>query len=306
MSVYNAQEFLASAIESILSQSFKDFEFLIIDDGSKDKSKGIIEKYAKKDGRIRMISRPNKGLVKSLNEGLKEARGEYIARQDADDISLKKRLAVEVAYLDSHPKVGLVGSNYTIIDETDKPLVSTNVFTHPNDLKLCLVTCNQYGHGSIMMRKSVVEQVGDYDSSVGHLEDYDLWIRISHVADVANIEQPLYKWRKTAGSITGANLDLQIQQTFARRDKEFKRFLKNKRDYRLLSVHPSGHDYGRRKSTLYRDLAYLYMKEGMLWGAVRMLLLAMIFKPDVKRNYYYLVALLVRRSWLSRWEFEFQ
>lgn len=306
MPVYNGELYLKPAIESILKQSFKDFEFLIINDGSKDKSLEIINRYAKNDARIRVISRPNKGLVATLNEGLKEAAGEYIARMDCDDISLKKRLKIEVDYLDKHPAVGLVGSNYTIIDGSGKRLVDTNVFTHPDDLKLCLVTCNQYGHGSVILRKSVLATVGNYDSSVGHLEDYDLWIRISHVAKVANIEQPLYQWRKTEGSITGANLELQIQQTFARRDKEFEYFLKNKHDYRIISVHKSGREYSRRKSVLYRDLAYLYQQKGMAWGAIIMLILAIIFKPKVKRNYYYLVGLLVRRSWLKKWEFEFQ
>ncbi|MEX2006657.1 MAG: glycosyltransferase [Candidatus Saccharimonadales bacterium] len=306
MPVYNGQRYLKQAIEGILNQTYKDFEFLIIDDGSTDKSKSIIRRYAKKDPRIRLISRPNKGLVATLNEGLDKASGEYIARMDCDDISLKKRLKIEVEYLDANPDVALVGSNYTIVDEHGKRLVDTNVFTHPDDLKLCLVTCNQYGHGSVMIRKSALNKVGNYDKGVGHLEDYDLWIRISHVAKVANIEEPLYQWRKTADSITGANLELQIQQTFARRDREFEYFLKNKKDYRIFSIHPSGYDYGRRKSVLYRDLAYLYQQKGMRWGAVKMLLLAIIFKPRVKRNYYYLIALLLRKSWLSKWQFEFQ
>jgi len=305
MPVYNGQRFLTEAIESILNQSFKDYEFLIINDGSKDKSEDIIKRYEQNDPRIRLISRPNKGLVATLNEGLAKAKGEYIARMDCDDISLKSRLKTEVEYLDSNLNVGLVGSNYSIIDEEGKYLVNTNVFTHPDDLKLCLVTCNQYGHGSVMIRKSVLKEVGDYDKSVGHLEDYDLWIRISHEAKVANIEQPLYKWRKTPDSITGANLELQIQQTFARRDREFEHFLKNKGQYRIFSIHPSGDDYGRRKSVLYRDLAYLYRAKDMRWRALKMLLLAIAFKPRVKRNYKYLI-LVFYKPWFHRWQFEFQ
>ncbi len=306
MPVYNGQKYLRPAIESILNQTYKDFEFLIINDGSKDNSLDIIKRYADKDSRIRLITRPNKGLVATLNEGLAKARGEYIARMDCDDISLKKRLKTEVDYLDSHPDVGLVGSNYSIIDGRGKVLVSTNVFTHPDDLKLCLVTCNQYGHGSVMIKRSVLKQVGNYDKSVGHLEDYDLWIRISRVTRVANIEEPLYRWRKTAGSITGANLELQIQQTFARRDREFEYFLEHKNQYHTLSYRPSGFDYRRRKSVLYRDLAYLYMQKNLRWGTIKMLILAIVFKPKVKRNYYYLVAILIRKSWLTNWQFEFQ
>src|SRR5947207_1274318 len=118
MSVYNGENYLAEAIDSILNQTFKDFEFIVIDDGSSDTSLKIIKKYT--DPRIKLISRKNKGLVASLNEGLAKAKGDYIARQDADDVSLPQRLKKEVEYLDAHPKVALVGSNYKHLDAKGK------------------------------------------------------------------------------------------------------------------------------------------------------------------------------------------
>jgi len=307
MSVYNAGKFLKPAIESILNQTYTDFEFIIINDGSKDDSLKIINSYD--DDRIRLVNRGNKGLTYSLNEGLRLARGEYVARQDADDISSRTRFEKEVQFLEENPSVGLVGSNNKHIGGEGKPSgVVTNVFTNPDDLKLCLVLCNQITHGSIMMRRSVlelVEGIKGYDPKVGYVEDYELWVRISRVSKVAIIEEPLYQWRTTPGGVSNSNLELQIQQTFAVRDKAFEHFLKNKNQYRIFSFHPSGQEYGRRKSVLYRDLAYLYQKKGRYWSAGMMLVLAILFKPKIKRNYYFLFALFIRRSWLSRWEFEF-
>jgi len=302
MSVYNAEAFLRAAIDSILAQTFQDFEFLIINDGSKDKSLKIIKSY--NDSRIRLISRANKGLTYSLNEGLGLAHGEYIARQDADDISVPERLAKEVAYLDNHPRVGLVGSNYTHMDARGKTSITTNVFTHPDDLKVCLILCNQYGHGSVMMRRSALDQAGNYDKRVGYVEDYDLWIRLSQVSDVANFEEPLYWWRKSDSSIVHSNLELQVQQTFAVRDRAFQHFLKHRRQYKLLSWHPSGQEYRRRKATLYRDLAWLYRTAGQRWHAAVMLGLAAACQPKDKRNYRLGAKVLLKPA-SPIWEFEF-
>ncbi|MEK7594261.1 MAG: glycosyltransferase [Patescibacteria group bacterium] len=302
MSVYNSEEFLREAIDSILGQTYKDFEFIIINDGSTDDSLNIIKSYG--DSRIRLISRDNKGLTASLNEGLELAKGEYIARQDSDDVSVPTRLQKEVDYLDANPKTGLVGSNYTVMDVDGKKLTTTNVFTAPADLKLTQITCNQYGHGSVMIRKSVLAETGDYDKGVGYVEDYDLWTRISRVADIANIEQPLYLYRRNDDGITRQNLDLQIQQTFAVRDKAFEHFLKHRRDYRALYYKPSGHHYRNRKAVLYRDMAYLHRKADRLFGGLAMILLAILLEPTNKKNYRYAQYVLYKPRF-DRWEYEF-
>lgn len=302
MSVYNSEDYLREAIDSILSQTFTDFEFLIINDGSIDNSLTIIQSY--KDPRIRLVDRENWGLTASLNHGLELARGDYIARQDSDDISLPKRFKKEVAYLDQNPSIALVGSNYTLIDHAGKPLVTTNVFTHPNDLKLALIACNQYGHGSVMIRKSIFEKVEPYDSSVGYVEDYDLWVRISREADVANIEESLYLWRKTEESITHSNHELQIKQAFAVRDKSFEYFLKHRRKYRVLNFNQSGRHYRYRKAALYRDFAFLYRNKKRRFNAAWMLVLAILMQPKAKRNYRHLAKIFLKPSSAS-WEFEF-
>lgn len=302
MSVYNSAKYLPEAIESILNQSYEDFEFLIINDGSTDDSLKIIKDYT--DKRIRLITRKNKGLTASLNEGISKAKGEFIARQDSDDVSVPNRLKDEVEFLDDNPSVGLVGSNYTIMDKSGKKLVTTNVFTHPNDLKLCQITCNQYGHGSIMMRKTIANECNGYDKSVGYVEDYDLWTKISRVSDIANIEKPLYLYRRLDESITRQNLDLQIQQTFEVRDRAFQHFLKNRRQYRVLFYKASGSEYKRRKAVLFRDIAYLYRKNDRLIGGIYMMSLAILLEPFNKKNWRYLQYVMYKPRF-DRWEYEF-
>ncbi len=302
MSVYNSQKYLKEAIDSILSQTYKDFEFLIINDGSKDRSLKLIESY--RDPRIRLISRSNWGLTRSLNQGIEHARGKYIARQDSDDISVRNRLSKEVSFLDEHHDIGLVGSNYTIMDEKGKKLVTTNVFTHPNDLKVAQVTCNQYGHGSILARSEILRKLKGYDASVGHVEDYDLWTRISRVTNIANFEEPLFLYRRNSQGVTQQNLQLQIEQTFAVRDKAFQHFLKHRHEYKVFSWNPSGTDYKRRKATLLRDYAFLYRRNRQPLMAVWMLLCAAIIQPKERKNYRYIKHTLKRVN-MKHWEYEF-
>lgn len=303
MSVYNAADYLKAAIDSILGQTYRDFEFLIVNDGSTDASLKIIKSYD--DPRIVLISRNNKGLTASLNEAIGKARGEYIARQDADDVSALNRFEVEVRYLEKHAGVGLVGSNYIHIDEHGKQTgARTHVFTHPNDVKACLVLCNQYGHGSIMMRRALFKKTGLYDKKVGHAEDYDLWIRLSRVAGVANIEQPLYYYRNLSTSVSHSKLDEQILLTFKIRDRAFRYFLKHRGEYKLFGFHPGGKDYRARKATMYRDYAYLARRDDKVFLAVRCMLAAIIYKPLLRKNYSHLLMALYKPRF-DRWRFEF-
>ncbi len=311
MSVYNGEEYLAEAIESILRQTFRDFEFLIIDDGSTDGTKEIIESI--QDSRIRLISRANKGFTASLNEGIEKARGEYIARQDADDLSLPQRLEREVVYLDAHPEVGMVGTNYTIMDDADRPVVTTRLFTHPDDLAIAELLSNQFGHGSVMMRKSVVNNVGLYDSRGGEVvSDYDLFCRISRVAKLANLKEPLYKWRSHPAGMGLSDHALQIKQSFAIRDREFKeQIFGNLKRYKVFrSIHPFSFYpgpllYFDHKSRMFRDLAWLYRREGRWGEATLMLLAALCMAPWRRQNLRCLRGHLRDRSNRQVWEYEF-
>jgi len=307
MSVYNAERYLAEAIESVLSQTFRNFEFLIINDGSIDKSMEIIESY--KDFRIKLISRANRGLTYSLNQGIKLAKGKYIARQDADDVSLPTRLEREFKMMKNNPEIGMIGSNFITIDEAGHPLKTTRFFTHPDDLAVAEMLSSQFGHGSVMMRKSVLEKVGSYDPKVGYVEDYDLFIRMSRVAKIANVEEPLYLWRRNPGGISLSNRKLQTKQDFAVRDRAFRQFLKDRKRYKIFSsfhpfsVSPNPLCYFDKKAVVFRKLAYLYRQEGKRANSIQSLLFAMVLAPWRLGNYRDLWRVLGDRSSRPIWQY---
>ena len=211
MSVYNGEKYLREAIESILNQTFTDFEFIIINDGSNDDTLNIIKSY--KDPRIILISRENKGLVASLNEGIERARGKYIARQDADDASLPQRLTRQVEYLRLHENCVVVGSRIQEIDDVGVPhyrVVLSNEL--PNDsLELSLFFCNPLAHGTVLMRTDIVRAVGGYESRYWPAEDYELWGRMSKVGRLAVLDEVLYLYRFNSKGISLSNLEKQTK-----------------------------------------------------------------------------------------------
>ncbi len=199
MSVYNGEKYLREAIDSILNQTFKDFESIIINDGSTDSSREIILSY--NDPRIRLIdNEKNTGLTHSLNKGLQLAKGEYIARQDADDISLPERLERMTDFLDKNKDVELLGSSFINIDEKGKELSVSLLNTDDKEIKNMLLSGNHFGFE--MFRKRVMEKVGFYREEFRYAQDYDLALRIAEVSKVANIKEPLYKYRITPNSIS--------------------------------------------------------------------------------------------------------
>ena len=204
MSVYNGEKYLREAIESILNQTFTDFEFIIVNDGSTDNSLEIIKSYD--DERIKIINNEqNIGLTKSLNKALKQARGEYIARQDADDVSLPNRFEEQMKYFDKHPEVALLGTSVSYIDENGKITGKYSVLANPrihNFLK-----DNQFKHGSTMFRKEIVNKLGGYNELFKYSQDYELWLRITEHFEVAGIAQILYKSRSHNKKIGFTNRD---------------------------------------------------------------------------------------------------
>ncbi len=208
MSVYNGEKYLREATDSILNQTFRDFEFIIINDGSTDDTSEILENYD--DPRIIVINnRKNIGLTKSLNKGLRMAKGEYIARQDADDISFPQRLEKEVNFLEKHKRVGLIGSSFQLISENGKSLTTHKVLTTNEEIKKGLREGNRFGHGSVMFRRECLDKVGFYREEFRSAQDYDLWLRISEKYNVANISEPLYKWRASFKAVSIAKKDEQ-------------------------------------------------------------------------------------------------
>jgi len=201
MSVYNDASFLPEAIESILSQSFQDFEFIIINDGSTDASQQIIESYD--DGRLVTHAQEHQGLTKSLNGALQIARGLYIARQDADDVSLPERLAKQVEFLDSHQDVVLVGTGITLIDEHGRRLRD---YVYPSEHStLCrwlYEFTNPFPHSSIMFQRDVVQKLGGYNELFPKAQDIDLIMRLAEHHRVASIPEALVKLRCRTDSVS--------------------------------------------------------------------------------------------------------
>ncbi|KUR80299.1 glycosyltransferase [Novosphingobium sp. Fuku2-ISO-50] len=198
MSVYNGERFLAGAIESVLEQTFADFEFLILDDGSRDATRAIVAHYAGHDPRIRLIARENRGLVASLNELLAVSRAPLIARMDADDLCLPERFAHQIAFLDDHPEIGVLGSWTDDIDETDAPY-RVDAPDHPIDHEGFLAAIDAghplLCHPAVMFRRELVLSVGGYHPAFRHCEDLDLWLRLASVTRVANLPERLLRYR---------------------------------------------------------------------------------------------------------------
>jgi len=208
--VYNAEKYIAEAIESILTQSYQDFEFIIINDGSTDRSLDIIQSYADQDSRIQLVSRDNKGLIFTLNEAISLAKGDFIARMDADDISLPNRFEQQIKYLDEHPKTAVVGTGYRYMDEAGVVGDKRNVFTAFEDIKASFYFTNPIAHPSVMINYRLLGSEYCYLEQYKTIEDLELWFRISANHEIVNLAEVLLHYRVLDSSITGSNLQLQI------------------------------------------------------------------------------------------------
>ena len=192
--VFNGEKYLREAIDSILAQTFTDFEFLIIDDGSTDNTWDILTSF--QDPRVRLIKNSvNMGLTRALNKGLGLARGEYVARMDADDISLPERLQRQEAFLDINQNIAMVGCWVEMIDENGQKTKRVNFPIVPYLLRWRLLFTNTFAHSAVMFRKDAALGVGGYSEKLRYAQDYDLWSRISIHWDVANIPSELVEWR---------------------------------------------------------------------------------------------------------------
>lgn len=202
MVVCNVERFLAEAIESILAQTFGDFEFIILDFGSSDRSESITLSYAAKDSRIKVHKVGNCGLAEARNSGCSLAKGRYIAIMDADDVALPMRLQLEVEFAERHPEVGLVGGATEWIDAEGRMI---DVHVHPTDIneiktedhaiKSELQTRCSFCQSTVLMRNEVFVQVGGYRAAFFVTHDYDLWMRIADRFPVANLRHVVLKYR---------------------------------------------------------------------------------------------------------------
>ncbi len=218
MSVLNGERFLAEAVESILAQSFADFEFIIIDDGSTDRTSAILETYEKTDTRVLVHHQENKGLVEALNRGCALAHGKYIARIDADDVALQDRLKRQVEFMETHPGVALVGGSIECIDATGKPLVTHVALTSHRKIRAALLrgSCGLW-HPTIMMRTDAFTAIGGYRKAIIDAEDYDLFLRMAERFYVANLENVVLKYRLHGDQVSALKFKRQALSSLAAR-----------------------------------------------------------------------------------------
>ena len=205
MPVYRSDDFLQESIESIINQTYRNFEFIIICDDPSERTREIIDKYRKEDNRIIVIYQKKEGIIASLNKGCSIAKGKYILRMDADDISLNNRLEIQVGYMENNPGVGLCGSWIETFGESNQIF---KYYCDDSSIKANLIFSPSFAHPSVIIRKSVMDQNNfHYSEGYPHAEDYELWTKFSRVTHFSNIPQVLLKYR-----IHPTNIGVQFEE----------------------------------------------------------------------------------------------
>ncbi|MCC6488775.1 MAG: glycosyltransferase, partial [Candidatus Hydrogenedentes bacterium] len=214
---YNNPRHLRPAVESILQQTYADFEFIIVNDGSSDNSQSILEGFAAKDLRIRLVSRPNTGYCRALNEALRYARGEFIGRMDADDIAVPDRFERQIAYLREHPECVAVGGRVLLMDDAGVPLCEMcQEQTHEEiDAAHLAGRGGTIAHPAMTARRSAMEAIGGYDESFDFAEDLDFFLRMAEYGRVANLECVVLRYRQHLASIGYTKSETQQRSALA-------------------------------------------------------------------------------------------
>jgi len=292
MPVYNGEKYLKEAIESILNQTFRDFEFIIINDGSTDNSGKVIANFH--DPRIQIINQANQGLRGALNVGITRSTGQYIARMDQDDISLPQRFAKQVEFLDTHPEYVMVGTTYAHIDEMSEITTAFPALLDDEEIKRELYTKTPFGHGTVMIR-GISLRKGNYWYSEGavHMEDYDLWMRFSSAGKYANLPEILYLWRQSPTNTTSKHAITQQRNAYALQKHSL-----TKKTLKMLISWPGGkslHKYHnaitilegkpiiiRRHDahcSLYLVLSWIFLRQGYILSALIVFFYATLINP---------------------------
>ena len=249
--VFNGGQYLHDAIESVLNQTFSDFEFIIVNDGSTDHTKDIILSYG--DPRIRFVDNAeNKGLIYSLNKGLELANGKYIARMDADDISFPDRFKQQVAFMETHPEIGICGTAVKAsINGKER------VLYYPNDdknIRVQMLDRPPFSHPSIMMRKSILDEFNiTYSQEFEHNEDYRLYIDLLKVTQAGNLKKPLIYYNTLNPNRISAGYQAEMTELRTKNRKLFVQY------YFRLSIEEADSFYG--SPGIKRIKSYLKIKE---------------------------------------------
>jgi glycosyltransferase involved in cell wall biosynthesis len=211
MPVYDTPpEYLEQAIASIRLQTFKEFEFLILDDGSAvDAVRETLNRHAAEDWRIRVVYGPHMGLTRTLNYGLTLARGEWIARQDADDWSASRRIERQMEFLSAHPEIGLCGTAAWTHQQDGRVLTQARMPCKDEEIRAAFWKGNPFTHGSAIFRTALARRAGGYREEFPCSQDYDFFWRLSELTGVANLSEPLYHYRYSAGAVSARKAELQ-------------------------------------------------------------------------------------------------
>lgn len=292
MGIYKDEKHVKLAVQSVLDQTYTNFEFIIINDGSLDRSPEIVKSF--NDPRIRLINQTWHGLVYALNQGIKLARGEFIARQDADDISLPSRFEKELAWITQDERRGLVGSFFTYIHErTSSPTsITITTPTKHKDLVQHLTYVNPFAHGSILARKQAMVDAGPYCDEYIHIEDFDLWRRLASTWEIGQIPEVLYWYRISSGSISHQNQETQhkgaakiVKEIWAKPVlvKSFKEIVKDAHYYRQLNSPFRDQVYDQYLNQQVR-MAFSFLVHGRLKSGYRTAVGALWLRPKAIKN----------------------
>lgn len=201
MPVHNAARYLAAAVQSILSQTFGNFELICINDGSDDESLSIIEQFRRDDPRVRIISLPRQGLITALNTGLREARAPYVARMDADDIALPGRFDAQYTHMERNPNLWVLGTRTIWIDEHDIELKPPRFVQGSAEVARAMEEKCVICHPTVLMRRDRILELGGYRAAYECAEDFDLWLRVSERAGIDNLGVAGLKYRIHSTSV---------------------------------------------------------------------------------------------------------
>lgn len=214
LSVHNGGNYLEDAVESVLHQTYRDFEFLILDDGSTDGTSEYLDSLEKQDSRVRVIRQQNQGLVASLNRLIAESRGSLLARMDADDICTPDRFQLQVQEFEHDPDLAILGGRIERIDSSGKSLGEQGYPLTARESEDMLWFGCPVAHPAVMMRRDVVMEIGGYRDFFTHCEDYDLWLRISQRAPIRNLDHVVLKYRVHQNSVSCSKRSEQVLGTY--------------------------------------------------------------------------------------------
>lgn len=213
--VFNTEKYIKDSIESIFNQTYPNIELIVVNDCSGDKTPFILERISKTGRNMVLINnRKQMKMSASLNIALKKAKGDYIARQDADDISDPMRISRQVDFLEKNREIGLVGTFFKIIGKSDQIMQHVALPEKDNDIKFLMPYENYICHGSVVFRKEILSTVGYYNEKILAFQDYDYWFRIGQKYGLANIPQYLYSYRKNPSGISSSQTVQDVQKLY--------------------------------------------------------------------------------------------